>query len=292
MNKVANVLLNVVITLVFIAGLGLLAFPFLSDLYIQSQMTGVIDEYQLEVQENPEEIERMIEDAHEYNRQIATYGGYVPNRDFKVNDKGYSELLSLGGSQVMGYVEIPAISVNLPIYHTTDELVLTQGAGHSQGTSLPVGSDNRGTAVHTVIAAHTGLTTARMFDELDTLDIGDWFSLNVLGETLWYQVESVSVVEPDDTSDLKLVESRDVTTLVTCTPYGVNSHRLLVRGVRGDGPTEEYLDSISQMPLWQMLLIAAGIVIPILLIIVLIRRRKDTDPEKRDEGKVERDDQD
>lgn len=169
--------------------------------------------------------------AEAYNAALLSAAAAAPTRE------RYDELLNLGGDGIMGVLYVPCIGVSLPIYHGTDDSVLNRGAGHICGTSLPVG----GKGTHAVISAHSGMTGQRMLTDLDRLAVGDEFSVYVLGERLYYRVDSVKTVLPDDTSDLAISGDRDYITLVTCTPYGVNSHRLLVRGERffpADGADE------------------------------------------------------
>ena len=142
----------------------------------------------------------------------------------------YESLLCMTDDGIMGYIDIPSIDVNLPIYHGTSSTILEQGVGHLEGTSLPVG----GTSTHTVLTGHTGLSSAKLFTDLDELENGDIFILSIFGEKLAYKVDQITVVEPDNLDDLYIVDGKDYCTLVTCTPYGINSHRLLVRGERTD----------------------------------------------------------
>ena len=166
----------------------------------------------------------------------------------------------------MGYVEIPSIDVALPIYHGTDEAVLQVAVGHIEGSSLPVG----GPGTHTVLSGHRGLPSATLFTDLDQLDMGDVFLLHVLGETLTYQVDQIRIVEPDDVSLLALEEGEDLCTLVTCTPYGVNSHRLLVRGYRVENLEEEQVLQISgEAGRVDFRLVALALALPILLLLLL-----------------------
>jgi sortase A len=145
-----------------------------------------------------------------------------------VNDTEYTALLNWNGDGIMGYLEIPSIQVKLPIYHGTSEAVLSQGVGHLEQSSLPVG----GTGTHAVLSGHTGLASKRLFTDLSQLQVGDSFSITVLDQRLTYQVDEINVVEPHETELLRIEEGQDYVTLLTCTPYGINSHRLLVRGVR------------------------------------------------------------
>ena len=239
-----RIVLNASFTALFLAGMLLVAYPPASQLLSQMGHEDRIAEYvsSIDRQTATEQSSR----AYEYNRAIAMHGVHVPDDAFARKepgeDMGYTGLLDPAGTGMMCSIQIPVIGVRLPVFHGTSEAVLQKGAGHLQGTSLPIGSDGSFPS-HTVIAAHSGLTGAAMFDRLDAIDLGEWFCLEVLGEAHWYEVRSKKVVEPDDTGDLVLVETGDFATLVTCTPYGINSHRLLVRGVRGDGP------AVGEMPL-------------------------------------------
>lgn len=182
----------------------------------------------------------------------------------------------MSGSGVMGYVEIPGIDVSLPIYHGTSEEVLQVAVGHIEGSSLPVG----GESTHCVISGHRGLPSARLFTDLDQLAEGDIFTLRVLDETLTYEVDQIHVVEPDDITLLEIVEGEDLCTLVTCTPYGVNSHRLLVRGHRvenrEDGVMRIIADAMQIDPRFVAPVIGAPILLAALLVMILrpLRRRK------------------
>ena len=168
--------------------------------------------------------------AEQVNRSIGAISLDGPDAIYLLNTPplGYDSLLNVNGDGIMGYVRIPSINVALPIYHGVEGETLEKGAGHLPGSSLPVGGDTS----HAVIAAHSGLASQRMFTDLEQVQMGDTFYIAVLGETLAYEVDQILVVEPDDTSALGRVEGQDYVTLITCTPYGVNSHRLLVRGKR------------------------------------------------------------
>ena len=274
MKKIGKKISNVVMVLVLLAGIGFLSYPAISNWIAQQSMNSEIQTYTASL--DPEKSARALEEAYDYNRQLAAYGGRLPVDAFTEKgeglDRGYSDMLDLSDNDVMGFIEIPIINVTLPIYHGTSEEVLQIGAGHLQGTSLPVGAEDA-TPTHAVLAAHSGLPNAFMFDHLDQLDYGDWFKITVAGKELWYEVEQIKVVVPSDTSDLVMVESGDYVTLVTCTPYGVNSHRLLVRGMRGDGPPPEYLDSIDGNNLLASVLIVAGIAAAISVITIFITIR-------------------
>ena len=183
-------------------------------------------------------------------------------------DEEYQSLLDAGGG-VMGAIRIPEISVDLPIYHVTSESALASGAGHLYGSSLPVG----GESTHSVITGHRGMVEAMMFTRLDEMKVGDYFYIDVMGETLGYRVDRIEVIEPDDTSRLKIVEGEDRVTLMTCTPYGVNTHRLLVSGVRaaipGDIPP---IEEVPHDPRVATAIAVSGTLLPLLLLVAFLRR--------------------
>lgn len=183
-------------------------------------------------------------------------------------DEEYQSLLDAGGG-VMGAIRIPEISVDLPIYHGTSESALASGAGHLYGSSLPVG----GESTHSVITGHRGMVEAMMFTRLDEMKVGDYFYIDVMGETLSYRVDRIEVIEPDDTSRLKTVEGEDRVTLMTCTPYGVNTHRLLVSGVRaaipGDIPP---IEKAPHDPRVAAAIAVSGTLLPLLLLVAFLRR--------------------
>lgn len=218
---------NILLVLVFLAGLSLLLYPTVSNFVNTRNQTRVIAEYRSQLDTvDVESHARMLAEARAYNESLLGR-----ENEFTLSpeqQQRYEALLNVSGTGVMGYVDIPCIDVTLPVYHTTEELVLQTAAGHVEWSSLPVG----GESAHCIISGHRGLPTAELMTHIDRLRLGDRFYLNVLGETLEYQVDQIKVVLPDDTEYLKIEEGQDYVTLVTCTPYGINSHRLLVRGVR------------------------------------------------------------
>ena len=217
--------------LVFAAGAGIFLYPAVSNFLAERAQTNVIRSYQAAVDEsNRQKLEEEWQKAEEYNENLAgdpVHDPFVMGSGYVLPDN-YEEVLNLNGDGVMGYLEIPRIDVELPIYHGTSEEVLEKGAGHLEATALPIGGKNR----HPVISAHRGLPSAELFTRLDEMEIGDWFYLSVLDETLAYEVDKITVIEPEELEFLTPEENRDLLTLLTCTPYGVNTHRLLVRGTR------------------------------------------------------------
>ncbi len=210
--------------LIVLVGLGLLNYPYLSSLYSQREYRAQFEAYQQEMESTQQDSQR--QQAQQYNQQLST-------EQSALEDAFSSQQPSGGEEGLLGYVEIEKIDVYLPIYEGTTEQILRKGIGHLSGSSLPVG----GESTHAVLAGHSGLASQLMFTELEQLEIGDRFSLYVMGEELCYQVDQILTVEPWQTDALQIEEGKDMVTLITCVPYGVNSHRLLVRGQRVE--TEE-----------------------------------------------------
>lgn len=227
-----NKIINIILILCVLVGIGVLAYPFASNMLHDRKQDEIITEYD-EQMENlaGEEKEEMLAAARRYNEDLI--GNVVLSDPFdpealeKISED-YDDLLNYDGDGIMGYVEIPRIDVYEAVYHGTSDEVLAKGIGHLANTSLPVG----GNGTHSVLSGHTGLPEAELFSNLEEMVEGDVFYIHVLGETLAYEVDQIKVVEPSDTSDLQIEADHDYVTLVTCTPYGINSHRLLVRGTR------------------------------------------------------------
>ena len=234
MNK-RGIVKGLMVFLLFGIAIALTMYPFISNWLFENKTDSVADAVEQAAQElDNSEQQAALQAAREYNQVLAN--GHVTLTDpFEedVTDEDlaeYESLLNLMDDGVMGTVEIPVIDVSLPIYHGTSESVLEKGVGHLHGTSLPVGGED----THTILTGHTGLSKAKLFTDLTELEEGDIFFLRVMGENLAYEVDQIKVVLPSELDDLKIVPGEDYCTLVTCTPYGVNSHRLLVRGVRTD----------------------------------------------------------
>ena len=242
---------TITILLFFLVGLSLLLYPFVANQWNNYRQSRLISSYDSTVSQMESEgsidYEAEWKRAHAYNEALLP--SILPD-SFAVAeasdepDEEYMACLNIAGDEMMGTVEIPKINIELPIYHTTDETVLERAAGHLEGSSLPVG----GESTHAVISAHRGLPSASLFTDLDQLEEGDHFLLHVLDDTLAYEVDKISVVEPEETQDLAVEEGEDLVTLLTCTPYGVNSHRLLVRGHRVPYEPEAIAD--EQPPLF------------------------------------------
>ena len=219
--------------LIVLVGLGLLNYPYLSSRYSQREYRAQFEAYQQEMESTQQDSQR--QQAQQYNQQLST-------EQSALEDAFSSQQPSGGEEGLLGYVEIEKIDVYLPIYEGTTEQILRKGIGHLSGSSLPVG----GESTHAVLAGHSGLASQLMFTELEQLEIGDHFSLYVMGEELCYQVDQILTVEPWQTDALQIEEGKDMVTLITCVPYGVNSHRLLVRGQRVEAEeTQEQTAAVS-----------------------------------------------
>lgn len=226
MKKKKGILSTIILVLVILVGLSVMLYPIVSSWWnskVQSKLVAQYDEQISKIDES--RFEEFFNNAYDYNRQLANIHSPLTEYD-KV--KGYDDTLDVTGTGIMGYVTIPQINVELPIYHGTSEGVLNIAVGHLQGSSLPVG----GLGTHAVISAHRGLPSATLFSDLDKMAIGDVFTVTVLNEVLSYKVDEINVVLPYEMEKLAIDKNNDYVTLMTCTPYGVNSHRLLVRGVR------------------------------------------------------------
>lgn len=226
---------TITICIMFLAGLSLLLYPFVSNQWNTYRQKRLISNYDEQIARKEEageiDYDKEWEEAAAYNQELLPTilpDSFAVAEASEEDDEGYMSSLNLNGDGMMGYVEIPKIDVKVPIYHTTEKEVLDKAAGHLEGSSLPVG----GESTHSVISAHRGLPSAKLFTDLDRLKEGDHFLIAVLDDTLCYEVDRISVVEPIETQELAVEEGQDLVTLLTCTPYGVNSHRLLVRGHR------------------------------------------------------------
>lgn len=257
---------TVLLAIIFLAGMVLLLYPSVSDYWNSFHQSRAIASYAENVAGMDNEIyEQMWEDAVAYNQQIPKRSNvYVVEDEEK---ETYHSLLDITGTGIMGYIEIPAINCSLPIYHGTEESVLQIAVGHLEWSSLPVGGEN----VHSVISAHRGLPSAKLFTDLDKLMVGDTFLLRVLDEVLTYEVDRILIVEPQETEALKIVEGEDYCTLVTCTPYGINSHRLLVRGHRVENAEEAAVVKVTA-DAYQIdpIVVAPFVALPILVLLLIL----------------------
>lgn len=259
---------TILLVLIFLCGLGLLLYPTLSDFVNQANQSKAIETYENSVANlSKDDYKRIIEDARKYNEKIISNEFPKDEKDLAGNND-YNNALNLNNDGLMGYIKIDKIKVKLAIYHTVEEPVLQIGVGHMPMTSLPVG----GESTHAVLTGHRGLPSAKLFSDLDELEINDVFYVYVLDEILAYKIDKISVVEPTDTKELQIINGEDHVTLVTCTPYGVNTHRLLIRGVRV--PYESTIADMSNVSNDALIInpeqVAAFIAAPILVIILAV----------------------
>lgn len=228
--------------IIFMTGLGIASYPFISNMVAQRHASQVVKDYETNVEEMDEEkIDAMKEAAKKYNEQLSNVVSVDDENENNEQGESYADLLNIGES--LGYITIPKIDVNLPIYNGTSQDVLSKGVGHMEQSSYPLG----GVSTHCVLTGHRGLPSAVLFTDLDKLEIGDEFYLHVLDEILAYKVDQIKVVEPNESGDLEIIDGKDYCTLVTCTPYAINSHRLLVRGERTEYKGEQDKQTKNQM---------------------------------------------
>lgn len=265
---------TIIIAVIFLTGLGFLLYPTVSNLWNQAHQSRAIATYSKQVEKlDDSQNKEMLKAARKYNKSLLKKSDHW--KLSKKDKKKYESLLDVSGTGIMGYIEVPKIDCSLPIYHGTDEGALQIAIGHLEGSSLPVGGKN----THCVLSGHRGLPSARLFTDLDQMEEGDIFILNVLGRKLAYEVDQIRVVLPEEMSDLEVIEGKDLCTLVTCTPYGINTHRLLVRGHRTKY-VEEKVEEQKEVQTKKMdtrLLIAGAagaVILAVIIIAVVIRRRK------------------
>lgn len=256
-------LVNLILFGIILIGLGLLAYPTFADWWNSFHQARAIQTYAKAVSNlDKEEYDRIIAEAEEYNRKL-TEKGAIWNMT-KEQLREYNKMLTIDESGIMGYIDIPKINVKLPIYHGINDEVLKVAIGHIEGTSLPVGGDGS----HCVLSGHRGLPSARLFTDLDKVAEGDTWTLTVLDRTYTYECDQIRVVEPTDLSTLGMEPGKDYCTLVTCTPYGVNTHRLLVRGHRIANASGE-ANVIADAILIESVYIAPFIAVPMLIVLII-----------------------
>lgn len=266
---------SVILIVMFIAGLFLLIYPSFSNAWNTAHSAKLVATYikkTMSFDENDQE--EMFKSAETYNETLLNNPNRYQMSDAERNE--YDNLLDITGTGIMGYISIPDIDVELPIYHGTDPAVLQIAAGHLEGSSLPVG----GKGTHAVITGHRGLPQAKLFTDLPKLQIGDIFQITVLNKTLTYEVDQILTVLPDEVESLAIDPDQDYVTLVTCTPYGINSHRLLVRGHRIENPESVVTAEASQI---DRRIVAAFTSIPIFLVVIvllLVKEKKNRDNKK------------
>ena len=264
---------TIILIFVFLIGLSLLLYPTFADWWNSMHQSQAVASYVEQVASiDEDQYEDLWNAAWAYNRTLPERAnGYILEDAQKAE---YEQLLDVGGTGIMGYIEIPVIGVTLPIYHGTDEAVLQVAIGHLEWTSLPVGGEGS----HCVVSGHRGLPSARLFTDLDQLTEGDIFMFRVLDEILTYEVDQIHIVEPYEVDNLQIEAGKDLCTLITCTPYGINSHRLLVRGHRVENPEEAKVIRVTADAMQiEPVIVAPIVAIPMLLvlfIILMIPKRK------------------
>lgn len=256
-------IMNVVVALVFLVGIGLLAYPTFSDWWNAQHKSQVIASYEKKVENlTDKQYKKLWDGAVNYNKKLKTTNMNLSKSDLKY----YNKTLDVTGTGIMGYVEIPKVNISLPIYHGDNASILQVAIGHIPGTSLPVG----GNSTHCVISGHRGLPSAKLFTDIDQMKIGDTFMLQTLDNTLTYKVDQIKVVLPTNTKYLQIEQGKDLCTLMTCTPYGVNTHRLLVRGHRIPTlSTRVHRDLVKADP---VIFDAIWAVIAFIVVIINVRR--------------------
>ncbi|MCI5810716.1 MAG: class C sortase [Clostridiales bacterium] len=271
-----------ILVLALLAGLSLLLYPTVSDYWNSLHASQAVATYAEDVKSiDKTQYDELLAAAHSYNESLHTR-----TNDFYLTDEqqaAYDTLLNIGQTGIMGYIEIPVIKLSLPIYHGTSDSVLQIAVGHLDWTSLPVG----GTGTHCVLSGHRGLPSAKLFTNLDQMKTGDTFVIRVLDEVLTYEVNQILIVEPNDTSALTVEAGKDLCTLVTCTPYGINSHRLLIRGHRVENTPEAKMirvvaDAIQIEPLIVAPVVAAPVLLILFVMLMLPKRKKHIEKEKGD----------
>ncbi len=263
---------TIILVMLLVVGLCLIGYPSFSDYWNSFHQSRAIMSYAETVANmDQDKYDALIQAAEDYNAALAKTGINWQMTDEQ--QEKYDSLLNFDGTGNMGYINIPKINVELPIYHGTSDSVLQTSIGHLEETSLPVG----GESTHTVLSGHRGLPSAKLFTDLDQLQEGDTFTLNILNQTLTYEVDQIRIVEPTDLSDLQIVDGKDYCTLVTCTPYGINTHRLLVRGHRianQNGEAEVIADAIQIRPIYIMPFIAIPIILFLIIAVLVLPKRR------------------
>ena len=256
---------TIILISIFLVGLSVMLYPTVSDYINQKNQSRAVASYSEEV-ENLSDVDYQayFDAADDYNRRLAE----TPDAFYRPDEvSGYTDTLDVSGTGIMGYITIPKIGVELPVYHGTSDGVLQVAAGHLEGSSLPVG----GAGTHAVISAHRGLPSAKLFTNLDELEVGDTFTITVLDRVLTYEVDQISIVLPTETDLLQPVEGKDYVTLMTCTPYGINTHRLLVRGKRiENAENQKHIRVTADALRIEPIIVAPALAVPMLLVMLVV----------------------
>ena len=255
---------NAILVLIMLVGIGLLAYPTFSDWWNSFHQTRAIAGYNAAVANmNREDFDRMWAEAEAFNRYLSKKPGRFNLTEQEIET--YKSILDVTGTGIMGYIDIPSIKVSLPVYHGTDEAVLQIAIGHIMGTSFPIG----GEGTHSAVSGHRGLPSAKLFTDIDHLQAGDKFLLQVLDRTLTYEVDQIRIVLPQELQDLEIYPYSDYCTLITCTPYGINTHRLLVRGHRVDNDKTDATRVTADAMRFEPIIVAPLVAAPILFILLV-----------------------
>lgn len=274
---------SLILIIVFLAGLSLLLYPTVSNWWNSSHQTQAIVDYSIKVDDiNRQTYEKMLEEAFLYNKKVSSAGNrFIIDEEEK---EEYNKILNIDGNGMIGYIDIPSLHISLPVYHGTSDTVLSVGVGHLEGSALPVG----GEGTHCILSGHRGLPSSKLFTDIDKMVVGDCFVIRVLNETFTYEVDQIRIVLPDEIHDLDVAPGQDYCTLVTCTPYGINTHRLLIRGHRTENL--QGLDDIritSDALQIEPVIIAPIIAVPILILLfILILIKSAIDKRKKLEKEI------
>lgn len=280
-NKKSGSASTIILVAIFFVGLSLLLYPTVSDFWNEKRQSQAIINYDdLIVDLTPEDYTELFLKADIYNQKIRNMS--FPFLNHKNIADEYNSTLDVNGDGMMGYITIEKIKVQLPIYHGTSDKVLNSAVGHVEGSSLPVG----GESTHSVLSAHRGLPSAKLFTNLDKVEVGDIFTIRILDRTITYQVDQILIELPEDTDNLNIVQGEDYCTLVTCTPYGINTHRMLVRGTRIENiEPDRVINVITEAYRIDPMLVTPAVAAPmlgLLLIYLIIKSSKDKKKRKKD----------
>ena len=254
---------TLVLLIIFFVGLSILLYPMVSQYLNSKVQSKAIDDYEKKFSNiSSDDYKKMFEEAKKYNKELLKLD--YPLAQYNILT-GYNDILNLNDNGMIGYVSIEKIKVELPIYLGTSSAVLNVAAGHMEGSSLPVG----GESTHSIISAHRGLPSSRLFTDLDKMELGDTFTITVLNQTLTYQVDKIEVIEPKEVKSLEIIEGEDYVTLLTCTPYGINTHRLLVRGKRIENVNKKKLYVTYEAYKVDRFIVTIAIALPILLGLII-----------------------
>lgn len=269
---------TIILVIVFLVGLSVMLYPAVSNyLNTRNQKREIVNYNNILNSMDDSEYEKMLKKAQKYNDELKQIYSPLDNYDLV---SGYEDVLDVTGTGIMGYVTIPKIDVELPIYHGTSDAVLNIAVGHVQGSTLPIGGDS----THSVISAHRGLPSATLFSDLDKLEEGDTFTVTVLNDVLTYEVKKIQIIEPDDIRKLVIVDGKDYVTLVTCTPYGINTHRLLITGERAETNKSSSLRVSADAVRIEPIIVAPIIAIPILIVLLITIAHYDKSNRKKSKG--------